>query len=246
MSESSGNKIEIHTEGGTVIAGGTFTNVEFVANKYVYGGCGQEPEAGAQCKNSGVIEVEERGTQAGERAGADTGHPAVATSTEKPLQKQTPAPRGRRKSEIFNTHVDTCRLASSINTLYKLYYNPISKHIEVGNDSFKETGFLLSLYFVFVKWGISPSTLVNKQFYAFLTLSCHIKPQESEKTFCAHLNKVVRTGKDFHKLTPEILADEQRQGVMCADELPRWQQMFAAAEALLEQDGYVASLKRRE
>lgn len=48
MSESSGNKIEIHTEGGTVIAGGTFTNVEFVANKYVYGGCGQEPEAGAQ------------------------------------------------------------------------------------------------------------------------------------------------------------------------------------------------------
>lgn len=40
MSESSGNKIEIHTEGGTVIAGGTFTNVEFVANKYVYGGCG--------------------------------------------------------------------------------------------------------------------------------------------------------------------------------------------------------------
>ena len=33
MSEA---KIEIHTEGGPVITGGTFTGVEFVAQKYVY------------------------------------------------------------------------------------------------------------------------------------------------------------------------------------------------------------------
>lgn len=30
------NKIEIHTEGGPVITGGTFTGVEFVTHKHVY------------------------------------------------------------------------------------------------------------------------------------------------------------------------------------------------------------------
>lgn len=36
MNEGSDKKIKIYTNGGPVIAGGSFTNVEFVAQKYVY------------------------------------------------------------------------------------------------------------------------------------------------------------------------------------------------------------------
>ena len=108
------------------------------------------------------------------------------------------------------------------------------RDVEVGGEQFDETDFLLSLYYVFVKRGISPSALAAKPYYAFLTEACGIRPQQGEKTFVNHLNKVVRTGKDFHRLTPELLAAETREGVMTPQELPRWQRMFAAAEEAVE------------
>ena len=68
----------------------------------------------------------------------------------------------------------------------------------------------------------------------FFRASPCIRPQQGEKTFVNHLNKVVRTGKPFHLLTRELLAAERREGVMTPGELPRWQRMFAAAEEAVE------------
>ena len=141
---------------------------------------------------------------------------------------------GRPRTPIFGEGVDTERLAAAVRRIHGTYYRPDSRRVEVGGEQFDETDFLLSLYYVFVKRGISPSALAAKPYYAFLTEACGIRPQQGEKTFVNHLNKVVRTGKDFHRLTPELLAAETREGVMTPQELPRWQRMFAAAEEAVE------------
>ena len=141
---------------------------------------------------------------------------------------------GRPPTPIFNEGVDTERLAQAVKQIYDTYYRPASRCVEWGSERFDETDFLLSLYYVFVKRGISPSTLAAKPYYAFLTEQCGIHPQQGEKTFVNHLNKVVRTGKPFHLLTRELLAAETREGVMTPQELPRWQRMLAAAEEAVE------------
>lgn len=141
---------------------------------------------------------------------------------------------GRPRTPIFGEGVDTERVAEAVKRIHGTYYRPDSRRVEVGGEQFDETDFLLSLYYVFVKRGISPATLAAKPYYAFLTERCGIRPQQGEKTFVNHLNKVVRTGKDFHRLTPELLAAETREGVMTPQELPRWQRMFAAAEEAVE------------
>lgn len=141
---------------------------------------------------------------------------------------------GRPRTPIFGEGVDTERVAAAVRRIHGTYYRPDSRRVEVGGEQFDETDFLLSLYYVFVKRGISPATLAAKPYYAFLTERCGIRPQQGEKTFVNHLNKVVRTGKDFHRLTPELLAAETREGVMTPQELPRWQRMFAAAEEAVE------------
>ena len=141
---------------------------------------------------------------------------------------------GRPRTPIFNEGVDTERLAAAVRRIHDTHYRPASGRVEVDDEQFDETDFLLSLYYVFVKRGISPSELAAKPYYAFLTEACGIRPQQGEKTFVNHLNKVVRTGKDFHRLTPDLLAAETREGVMTPRELPRWQRMFAAAEEAVE------------
>ena len=141
---------------------------------------------------------------------------------------------GRPRTPIFGEGVDTERVAAAVRRIHGTYYRPDSRRVEVGGEQFDETDFLLSLYYVFVKRGISPATLAAKPYYAFLTERCGIRPQQGEKTFVNHLNKVLRTGKAFHRLTPELLAADRTPGVMTPQELPRWQRMFAAAEEAVE------------
>ena len=160
--------------------------------------------------------------------------PTGNVGNEESRMKNEESRPGRPRTPIFGEGVDTERLAAAVRRIHGTYYRPDSRRVEVGGEQFDETDFLLSLYYVFVKRGISPATLAAKPYYAFLTERCGIRPQQGEKTFVNHLNKVVRTGKDFHRLTPELLAAETREGVMTPQELPRWQRMFAAAEEAVE------------
>lgn len=169
-------------------------------------------------------------TPAAERAEEVT-EAEMAADGEEPRRAATP---GRPKTDIFNGHVDVEELAKAVRKIHDTHYNPASRRIEIGDDSFDETDFLLCLYYVLVKRGDSPSTLANKPYYAFLTEACGIHPQASAKTFGNHLNKVVRTGKDFHRLTPGMLTGRQQPGTMTAGELPHWQRMFEAAERVME------------
>lgn len=164
--------------------------------------------------------------------------PAAPPAEEVEEVEVTDASPGRPKTPIFNSHVDVEELAKVVRKIHDTYYNPASRRIEIDNDSFDETDFLLCLYYVLVKRGDSPSTLANKPYHAFLTDACGIHPQASSKTFGNHMNKVVRTGKDFHRLTPDLLADKQLPGAMTAEELPRWQRMFEAAERVMEKRGF--------
>ena len=160
--------------------------------------------------------------------------PTGNVGNEESRMKNEESRPGRPRTPIFGEGVDTERLAAAVRRIHGTYYRPDSRRVEVGGEQFDETDFLLSLYYVFVKRGISPATLAAKPYYAFLTERCGIRPQQGEKTFVNHLNKVLRTGKAFHRLTPELLAAETREGVMTPQELPRWQRMFAAAEEAVE------------
>ena len=160
--------------------------------------------------------------------------PTGNVGNEESRMKNEESRPGRPRTPIFGEGVDTERLAAAVRRIHGTYYRPDSRRVEVGGEQFDETDFLLSLYYVFVKRGISPATLAAKPYYAFLTEACGIRPQQGEKTFVNHLNKVLRTGKAFHRLTPELLAAETREGVMTPQELPRWQRMFAAAEEAVE------------
>ena len=160
--------------------------------------------------------------------------PTGNVGNEESRMKNEESRPGRPRTPIFGEGVDTERLAAAVRRIHGTYYRPDSRRVEVGGEQFDETDFLLSLYYVFVKRGISPATLAAKPYYAFLTERCGIRPQQGEKTFVNHLNKVLRTGKAFHRLTPELLAADRTPGVMTPQELPRWQRMFAAAEEAVE------------
>lgn len=171
----------------------------------------------------------------------DTEETAPTSEEEPPapplLLTRQASPRGRRKTPIFTADTDVSRLAELVRKIHSTYYNPANRRIEMGEDCYNETDYLLALYYVMVKRGWASAELAAQPYYDFLTDVCGIRPQDTNKTFLRHLNKVVRTGKSFHKLTPEMLAAEKRPGTLTARELPAWQRMFSAAEkALLESD----------
>lgn len=142
-------------------------------------------------------------------------------------------PQGRRKTSVFASAADAARMARLVRHIHAAYYNPANRRVEIDGDSYGETDFLLCVYYAMVKHGWASDQLAAQPYYEFLTKSCGIRPQDSEKTFLRHLNKVLRTGKSFHLLTPELLSDRPRPGTLTAAELPAWQRMFAAAERTL-------------
>lgn len=142
-------------------------------------------------------------------------------------------PPGRRKTPIFASADDAARMARLVKHIHAALYNPVNRRMEPDGDSYDETDFLLCLYYAMVKHGWASDQLAAQPYYKFLTESCGIRPQDSEKTFLRHLNKVLRTGKSFHLLTPELLAARRCPGTLHADELPAWRRMFAAAERTL-------------
>ncbi len=181
----------------------------------------------------GLQRVENQYAAATESPTAETAEAAEAEDASPHGKNAAP---GRPKTSIFNDPEAVPRLAAAVRQIHDTYYVPASRRMEVDGDSFDEADFLLCLYYVFVKRGYSPSALAAKPFYAFLSQTCGIRLPISDKTFGTRLNKVLRTGKDFHRLTPELLASGQQQGAMTVDELPRWQQMFEAAERVLAKE----------
>ena len=153
--------------------------------------------------------------------------------------------KGKKKTPIFNEWVDEEQMAACFVGLHKGYFSRTSRKMEVDEKCYNETDFLLCLLYACVKHGLSPSLIgggMNKGFYHFLKEKCHIQPCDCEKTFNNHLNKVLRTGKDFHRLTPAIFQKQQSQGEMNGDEFSVWSQMFNTAEQLLKKDKYVSML----
>ena len=194
-------------------------------------GCTWQTMVRASVKNSnedpaGTAEMEDVNTEEFNNSTSDEN-----TMKEDAVQKR----RGRPKSEIFNNPTDEPLFAVCIARLYHTYYCPKAQQMLVEGDYYDETQFLLCIYYVLVKRGFSPVSLTNKAYYTFLTDVCGIVPQKSEKTFNNQLNKVLRTGKPFHFLTPEILSTNHRVGEMTVDELPIWQRTFAVVERLMEQ-----------
>lgn len=155
------------------------------------------------------------------------------------------ATKGKKKTPIFNEWVDEEQIALCFVKWHRTHFSLSSRKLEVNGKCYSETDFLLCLLYACVKHGLSPSIIgggMNKGFYNFLKEKCHIQPCDCEKTFNNHLNKVLRTGKDFHRLTPASFQKKQSKGEMNGEEFSVWSQMFNAAEQLLKKDSYVSNL----
>ena len=162
--------------------------------------------------------------------------------------KNFPKPKGRPKSAIFHDWVDEELLANCVSGLHQRYFNHTCRMMEVDNETYGETDFMLCVYCALVKLGLAPSVIhnqVNKQYYSFLTNVCRIELTEKERTYNNHLNKVIRTGCDLHLLTEDIVTKKQSAGGMKPEELPIWKQMQDVAETLLLMNGYVFSLAKK-
>lgn len=156
--------------------------------------------------------------------------------------------KGRPKSVIFHEWVDIGQLAQSIRGIHLRHFNKTSKVMEVNEERYGETDFMLCIYYALVKFGLAPSlkhNQVNKQYYSFLKNQCRIALADQERTFNNHLNKVLRTGCDLHDLNPKILSERPSKGAMKPDELDGWKRMLADAERLLLMDDYVISLANK-
>ena len=159
-----------------------------------------------------------------------------------------PKPKGRPKSAIFHDWVDEELLANCIGSLHQRHFNPTCRMMEVDNETYGETDFMLCIYCALVKLGLAPSVIhnqVNKQYYRFLTDVCRIELTEKERTYNNHLNKVIRTGCDLHLLTEDIVIKKQSAGGMKPEELPIWKRMLDVTETLLLMNGYVFSLAKK-
>lgn len=162
--------------------------------------------------------------------------------------KTFPNPKGRPKTAIFHDWVDEESLASCISGLHQRYFNPVRKVMEVDNETYGETDFMLCVYYALVKLGLAPSVIhnqMNKQYYRFLTNVCRIELTEKERTYNNHLNKVIRTGCDLHLLTEDIVIKKQSAGGMRPEELPIWKRMLDVSETLLLTNEYVFFLAKK-
>ena len=162
--------------------------------------------------------------------------------------KNFPKPKGRPKSAIFHDWVDEKLLANCVSGLHQRYFNHTCRMMEVDNETYGETDFMLCVYCALVKLGLAPSVIhnqVNKQYYSFLTNVCRIELTEKERTYNNHLNKVIRTGCDLHLLTEDIVTKKQSAGGMKPEELPVWKRMLDVAETLLLMNGYMFSLAKK-
>ena len=159
-----------------------------------------------------------------------------------------PKPKGRPKAIIFKKEVDEDRLAKCIMHLHQQHFNEMSNVIDVNEQSYVETDFMLCIYFALVKLQLAPTIKfkqINKQYYCFLTEKCGINLLEKERTYNNHLNKIVRTGEDLHCLTEEIICKNQSKGTMKLEELSTWHQMLQDAETLLLTHDYIRLLAKK-
>lgn len=168
----------------------------------------------------------------------------LESQQEKAKEIKKKGKRGNKKTVIFIDIVDEIKLAQSIRTIYDCYYSTSGKRIEIGNASFDQTDFLVSIYFALVKLGIAISALlsISSSYYDFLVNRCDFASLQSKKTYDNHLSLIKAEGKDFHFLNNEIIAKNVNSGGFRTEDFPLWQQMVAIAEEVLKSDEYIKSI----
>lgn len=152
--------------------------------------------------------------------------------------------KGNKKTVIFIDVVDEIKLAQSIRTIYDCYYSTSGKRIEIGNASFDQTDFLVSIYFALVKLGIAISALlsISSSYYDFLVNRCNFSSLQSKKTYDNHFSLIKAEGKDFHFLNDGIVEQNMSSGGFKPEDFPLWQQMVAIAEEELKKGEYIKSI----
>ena len=143
--------------------------------------------------------------------------------------------RGKSISYPFPDEVSKRQSMNEIARLCREHYRPDSDRVLLNGRAYPLSDFLLAYYYVKVEQGAAVSVLriSNRQYYAFLINECGMSGLPCERTLCHHLNKVVRTGRDFHQLTPSLLARNPVAGQMSPVEYVEWKALVKGiADAL--------------
>lgn len=145
--------------------------------------------------------------------------------------------RGKPNTYPFPNEASKRQSMAEIARLCREYYNSDSGRVLLNGRAYPLSDFLLAYYYVKVEQGAAMSVLrfSNRQYYAFLVNECGLSGLPCERTFCHHLNKVVRTGRDFHQLTPSLLARNPVAGQMSPNEYVEWKTLVMdIADALTQ------------
>lgn len=151
----------------------------------------------------------------------------------KPKKKSRPGPV---VTQIFTDEKYRQKVAAWIQELYTTYYDKQQKVLIVAEDSYNLTDLLLAIYYVLVERKVTISVIgnnVNNQYYKFLTEECQLEGLASQKTFLEHLNRLVKTGKNFFQLTNEVIKMNAATGGYTEAEYERMKTMTATVKQLL-------------
>lgn len=157
--------------------------------------------------------------------------------TEELMQESTKKLRpGPAVTQIFTDVNNRQKIAAWIQDVCTAHYDNKLKTLIVSESSYNLTDFLLAIYYVLVERKLTISVIgnnINNQYYKFLTEDCRIEGLASQKTFLTHLNKLVKTGKDFYQLTDDIITKNTSTGGYTKEEYKSMKTMAAAVKQLL-------------
>lgn len=145
--------------------------------------------------------------------------------------------RGPKRAQIFHEKDKREQIAIWIKDTYRKYYDQKIKAIIVEGKSYNLTDFLLATYFVLVEKKHVIGVIwnnINNQYYRFLTQECQLENLiDSQKTFRTHLNKLIKTGKEFHLLNTEDIVNNSSSGGYNNEEYNNMKNITATIKRLL-------------
>lgn len=146
---------------------------------------------------------------------------------------QTP---GVKRTRLFIHDEDAQRVVDWLRHLVEKYYNKERAHNVLWEGDTKCTKLLVTAYYVLVKHGITIGVVGNnvvKAYHELLTTWCRFDFLQSRKTYETQINRVIRMGKEFHKLTPEMFTGWSPY--FTSQQFATWSRCFEALEKDLQE-----------
>lgn len=176
-------KIIVNTQGGTVITGGTFSNVEFVAHKYVYNA---EPKHEMECEGIEEADIV----------------PCEAEPIEKTVSKKRSS--GRSSEELFKVNRQE---RVTLFTDFLKEHHRFSTEVDTRKGNYVNKAFV-AFYAQWMKAHLVPAQPNGNACYRFLKDDCGLSMKFEQKTYANFIRAYI-VDADKDALGDVVLAVEE-------------------------------------